>query len=63
MTEEMPLDRQQTAERTRQWLNRAPDPQTIEEDPEVDRDPLIMELRRAFGSGENASHLLKGREH
>ncbi len=39
-----------------------PDPQAIEEDPEVGNDPLIRKLRALLDSGEPLSFLLKGRE-
>ena len=39
-----------------------PDPQAIEENPEVEKDPLIRKLRALLDSGEPPSRLLKGRE-
>jgi len=42
---------------------RNPDPQAIQEDPEVARDRLIILLRRVIGSGKAPNHLLKGREY
>lgn len=61
MSEIVEQDRQQAVQTTRQWSENVPDPQDIEENPEVAIDPLIMKLREAFGSGKNANHLLKGR--
>ena len=46
-----------------QMPERKPDPQAIQEDPEVAKDRLIRLLRKTFGSGEAPNHLLKGREY
>ncbi len=54
---------QQTFQVPAPMPERAPDPQAIQEDPEVARNPIIMKIRQAFGSGKNGNHLLKGREH
>ena len=42
---------------------RMPDPQAIQEDPEVAHDGLIRRIRQMLSSGEVTNHLLKGREH
>ena len=39
-----------------------PDPELIEEDPEVERDPAIRKLRGLLSSGWPRSHLLKSKE-
>ncbi|MDD5103416.1 MAG: hypothetical protein PHX93_03370 [Candidatus Peribacteraceae bacterium] len=41
---------------------RAPDPQAIQEDPEVAHDPMIVRIRELLSSGERLSHLLKSKE-
>ncbi|OIO52984.1 hypothetical protein AUJ46_06180 [Candidatus Peregrinibacteria bacterium CG1_02_54_53] len=46
----------------RKIWNRPPDPQAIEEDPDVEQDPLIRKIRALLESGEPMSRLLKGRE-
>jgi len=64
MSDVVEQDRQQQPlQQTRQWPKPALDPQEIQEDPDVGKDPIIIKLRQAFGSGKNGNHLLKGREH
>lgn len=63
MSEVVEQNRQQAVQQTGQWPKLVLDPQEVQEDPDVAKDPIIMKLRQAFGSGKNGNHLLKGREY